>query len=284
MRSQALGTQDPATVISPISSDGVLTEPPKGTQRASAPTARTARSIETRSLAIVNSRSGSASSPSRIARPEAPTEKTPETGLTPECRPATSVTRTPSPASRSSSSKPSVAGRDDQVGGRDRGLGAIAAAAGVAGRGGAAAVRRVGVVEVGAQRAALDQGGAAARHALGVEGRRGQALGVEAVVVEDEGLAGDLLAEPLGERRAAALHRARRRGRGRSGRRSWRRRSGRGRPGRSATSGLPAPIIAVARSAPSRPIAAGSSAAGPRPRSKPSPVSRPSSPSASACT
>ena len=79
-------------VISPISSGGVLTEPPNGTQRASAPAPRTARSIETRSPAIVNSRTGAASSPPAISRPEAPTEKTPETGLTPECRPATSVT------------------------------------------------------------------------------------------------------------------------------------------------------------------------------------------------
>ena len=52
----------------------------------------------------MNSRTGSASAPSRIARPEAPTEKTPVTGLTPEWRPATSVTKIPSPASASSSS------------------------------------------------------------------------------------------------------------------------------------------------------------------------------------
>ena len=91
-RLDAPGAQEPLTAISPISSGGVLTEPPKGTQRGSEPAADTARSIETRSLAIVNSRSGSASSPPRIARPEAPTEKTPVTGLTPECRPATSVT------------------------------------------------------------------------------------------------------------------------------------------------------------------------------------------------
>jgi hypothetical protein len=56
----------------------------------------------------VNSRTGPASSPAPISRPEAPTEKTPETGLTPEWSPATSVTKTPSPASASSSSKPAV--------------------------------------------------------------------------------------------------------------------------------------------------------------------------------
>ena len=85
----------------------MLTEPPKGTQRESVPAALTALSIPTRSPAIVNSRTGSARAPSRIARPEAPTEKTPVTGLTPEWRPATSVTKMPSPASASSSWKPS---------------------------------------------------------------------------------------------------------------------------------------------------------------------------------
>ena len=38
---------------------------------------------------MVNSRSGSASSPPRIRRPSAPVEKSPLTGLTPECRPDT---------------------------------------------------------------------------------------------------------------------------------------------------------------------------------------------------
>jgi len=61
----------------------VLTEPPNGTHRGSEPAARTARSIETRSLAIVNSRSGSERVPPLIARPDAPTEKIPVTGLTP---------------------------------------------------------------------------------------------------------------------------------------------------------------------------------------------------------
>jgi hypothetical protein len=69
-----------------------LTDPPNGTQRVSRAAARTARSIAGRSEAIVNSVWGSASSPPEIARPEAPTENVPETGLTPECRPATSVT------------------------------------------------------------------------------------------------------------------------------------------------------------------------------------------------
>ena len=69
-----------------------MTLPPKGTQRVSEPTASTALSIETRSLAIVISRTGRPSSPPSISRPVAPTEKVPEIGLTPEWRPATSVT------------------------------------------------------------------------------------------------------------------------------------------------------------------------------------------------
>ena len=76
--------QAPPIAISPISSAGVATEPPNGTQRASEPVARTAASIEDRSEAIVNSSAGSASSPPEIARPVAPTENVPETGLTPE--------------------------------------------------------------------------------------------------------------------------------------------------------------------------------------------------------
>ena len=62
----------------------MLTDPPNGTQRASDPAATTERSIATRSLAMVNSRTGAASSPPVIVRPLAPTEKVPETGLTPE--------------------------------------------------------------------------------------------------------------------------------------------------------------------------------------------------------
>src|SRR6266511_333452 len=76
----------------------------------------------------------------------------------------------------------------------------------VAGRLLAAAARGVGVVEVGAKRAGLDQRGARARRALAVEGRRGGALGVGAVVCEGEGRRGDLVAEPARERQAAALH------------------------------------------------------------------------------
>ena len=41
---------------------------------------------------MVISRTGAPGSPFSISRPEAPTEKVPDTGFTPEWRPATSVT------------------------------------------------------------------------------------------------------------------------------------------------------------------------------------------------
>src|SRR5690349_21085615 len=88
----ARGRYEPLTDISPMSSGAALTLPPKGTQRLVEPTAWTALSIETRSLAIVISRAGAPSSPPSIRRPVAPTEKVPDTGFTPEWRPATSVT------------------------------------------------------------------------------------------------------------------------------------------------------------------------------------------------
>ena len=197
------------------------------------------------------------------------------TGLTPECRPATSVTKTPSPASRSSCSKPAAAGADDQVRGGDRGRRAVAGAARVAGRGGFAAARGVGVVEVGPQPAALDQRGAPPRRPLGVDRRRGEPLRLEPVVAQHEGLAGDLLAEPPGERRAAALHRV-------GAQRPAEQADEAGGDGRveddraAARLGLARRRSSRPRGAPPRaPIASGSSPAGPRPRPKPSPVSRP---------
>ena len=79
----------------------MLTEPLNGTQRGSAPAASTARSIDTRSLAIVNSRRGSAGAavPDRAAR--GATENTPLTGY-PGVSPATSLIQTPPSASASS--------------------------------------------------------------------------------------------------------------------------------------------------------------------------------------
>ena len=120
------------------------------------------------------------------------------------------MTKTPSPASRQqrlrARASPAATIRFEA---RDRGQRAVAGAARAEPvEASPSRLARVGVVEVGSQRAALDQRRAAARHALAVEGGRGGAGRVAAVVVEGEGLAGDLLAEPAGEGRAAALHRA----------------------------------------------------------------------------
>ena len=54
-------------------------------------------SMRWRVEAMVISRTGSASAPSRMIRPSAPTEKSPLTGLTPECTPETDWTSRPSP-------------------------------------------------------------------------------------------------------------------------------------------------------------------------------------------
>src|SRR3546814_18827970 len=56
---------------------------------------------------MVASRTGSASAPPRILRPSTPTEKSPDTGFTPEYRPGTEVTKAPeSLAARSSPAVP----------------------------------------------------------------------------------------------------------------------------------------------------------------------------------
>src|SRR5467141_2028141 len=55
----------------------------------SAPTATTSSSIRCSVDAMVASRTGSAGTPSRTSMPSAPTEKSPLTGFTPECRPCT---------------------------------------------------------------------------------------------------------------------------------------------------------------------------------------------------
>ena len=86
------GPQDPETAISPTNIGGALTLPPKGTQRVWDPTDRTAFSMDTRSLAIVISLTGAPNSPFSTSLPDAPTEKVPDTGFTPEWSPATSVT------------------------------------------------------------------------------------------------------------------------------------------------------------------------------------------------
>src|SRR5690606_36548160 len=77
---------------------------PSGRHSRSAPTAATSPSRRGIVEAMVASRMGSAGTPSRIMRPATPTEKSPDTGFTPECRPAIEVTRSPwsTPATSSS--------------------------------------------------------------------------------------------------------------------------------------------------------------------------------------
>ena len=82
-----------------------------GSQVRSLPTAVTSCSMRCSVEAIVNSRSGSASSPPRMRRPSAPVDRSPETGLTPECRPETSCTSTPSSTPAISSAAVAVPGR-----------------------------------------------------------------------------------------------------------------------------------------------------------------------------
>ena len=65
--------------------------------------------------AMVNSRMGSPSEPPVMRRPSAPVEKSPLTGLTPECRPSTEAMSTPSPTWASSSSCVAVPGANDSA-------------------------------------------------------------------------------------------------------------------------------------------------------------------------
>ena len=64
---------------------------------------------------MVNSRTGSASCPWRIISPEAPVEKSPETGFTPEWRPCTIWMRTPSSTSATSSAWVRVPGTSERA-------------------------------------------------------------------------------------------------------------------------------------------------------------------------
>ena len=74
-----------------------------GNHSRSLPIATTPSSIRWMLDAIVASLTGAPSSPSRNNKPSAPTEKSPLTGLTPECRPLTDCTRSPSPILASTS-------------------------------------------------------------------------------------------------------------------------------------------------------------------------------------
>ena len=82
---RASGGQDPLTCISPISRVTPAADP--GSHVRSAPTSTTSSSMRCNVDATVTSRTGSAKAPSRTMSPTAPTEKSPLTGLVPECRP-----------------------------------------------------------------------------------------------------------------------------------------------------------------------------------------------------
>ena len=78
---------------------------PPGVHSTSPPTADTSSSSRWSVDATVASRIGSARSPPRTISPSTPTEKSPDTGFTPECSPLIDWTSTPrsTPATRSSS-------------------------------------------------------------------------------------------------------------------------------------------------------------------------------------
>ena len=82
----------PATVISPTRIVGAPRLPPNGKKRRSLPTSVTDRRTSSSVLATVISRSGRPRTPFSMARPAAPTEKSPVTELAPECSPVTSWT------------------------------------------------------------------------------------------------------------------------------------------------------------------------------------------------
>ena len=137
-------------------------------------------------------------------RPDAPTEKVPETGLTPECRPETSVTYRPSPAWATRSARLPLPGSTIRLGVPTEG-GPVGAAAGVA-RGGAAVLARgARVVEVARDAATLDQRRPAGGGALAVERRAGRAVGMAAVVGQHERRLGHLVALATGKQRPPAL-------------------------------------------------------------------------------
>ena len=141
-----------------------------------------------------------------MRRPSAPVEKSPLTGLTPECMPATDEMSTPSPTwrriaswsidpgARLSARQPTPGRRREA--GPHRGAGRRTA--GLAGR--------VGVVHELLQHAALDQRVAPGGEALAVGGRRGVGERVGGVVDQREERRRHVLAEPVGEQRAALLH------------------------------------------------------------------------------
>ena len=157
--------------------------------------------------AMVASRTGSASSPPWTIRPSTPTEKSPDTGLTPEWSPAIDVTnsavldrrRAPPRACRCRAPRPAPpprrAGVDDTPARRRaRGRGARAAA-------------RVGVVEEALEHTVDHELVATAGQALAVVRLGAERARVGGVVDEGEQRRGDHLADAVGERRPALQHR-----------------------------------------------------------------------------
>ena len=156
---------------------------------------------------MVNSRTGAPSSPPSIRRPEAPTEKVPETGLTPGMQ-ARHVGHVEAAAGAPDETRQVLlTGLDHQVRGADRRGRAVRAARRVAGRLRAGLARRARVVEEAEEPPALDQRRAPGGRALAVEGCAARPLRVRPVVGERQRRVGDLVAFAAGEQRAAALHR-----------------------------------------------------------------------------
>ncbi len=78
------------------------------------PTSTMSGSIRWIVEASVISRTGSARAPSRIISPSAPTEKSPDTGFTPECSPAKLLTNRPWSIDATSSSNERRSGLDHE--------------------------------------------------------------------------------------------------------------------------------------------------------------------------
>ena len=156
---------------------------------------------------MVASRKGSASAPSRMARPSAPTEKSPLTGLTPECSPLTSWTSTPSPTVASRARRATRS-----PGRRARALAAGRGRRGVAphrrgGRGRARPPGRPGVVQEALQRRRRRPGRSRpAGQPLAVVGVRRRATPGRWGRRPGSARPRHRLAHPVGEQRAALQH------------------------------------------------------------------------------
>ena len=109
LRRTACGAQAPLMVTSWMTR---LTPAARiGSQSTSAPTSATSSSMRCSVEAIVNSRTGAPTVPLAISIPDAPVEKSPLIGLTPECRPDTDCTSSPSSTSAMSAAWSRVPGQ-----------------------------------------------------------------------------------------------------------------------------------------------------------------------------